>query len=107
MLTQSQLTTMEQYQWFWKPSHCNDITELHKPYIPATTKNNNSCRQIQILNTTGETFPVDLLKTQYPTPITDRTIAVFTTEARSVDGNCHLGNMLKNILSAMFFLLKE
>ena len=62
-----------------------------KPYIPAATKSNNSwatgvfrslvAARNANANTTGETFPADLLETQYPTPIIDRTLAAIVIEA--------------------------
>lgn len=104
-------------QRFGKPSHRDDLNELCKPYIPATTKSNNSWatgvfkswvkERNANANTTGERFPADLLETRYPTAIVDRTLSAFVIEARRVDGNFYPGNTLKNILSALFRVMKE
>ena len=110
-------TTVAQNQRFGKPSHRNDLNELCKPYIPPATKSNNSwatgvfrswvAERNTNGNNTGETFPTDLLETWYPTPIIDRALAAFVIEARRVNGNYYPGNTLKNILSALFRVVKE
>lgn len=110
-------TTVAHKQRFGKPSHRNDLNELCKPYIPPTTKSNNSwatgvfrswvAERNANANNIGETFPTDLLETRYPTPIIDRALAAFVIEARRVDGNYYPGNTLKNILSALHRVMKE
>ena len=111
--TPSTSTAVAHYQRFGMPSHRNDLNQLCKPYIPPT-KNNNSwatgvfrswvAQRNANTNNTGESFPTDLLETRYPTPIIDRTLAAFVIETRRVDGNYY---PLKNILSALFRVMKE
>ena len=94
-------TTVAHNQRFGKPSQCNDLNELCKPYIPPTTKRNNSwetgvfgswiAERNANANNIGETFTTDLLETQYPTPIIDRALATFMIEAWRLMANTTWG----------------
>lgn len=54
-----------------------------------------------------EHFPADLLETQYPVDVTDRTLAAFIIEVRKADGTYYPGASLKNILAALHRKMKE
>ena len=56
---------------------------------------------------TEEKYPADLLEVRYPFHVIDRTLAAFVIEARRVDGNHYPGTTLKNIMAALFRVMKE
>ena len=56
---------------------------------------------------TEEKYPADLLEVRYPFHVIDRTLAAFVIEARRVDGNHYPGTTLKNIIAALFRVMKE
>ena len=54
-----------------------------------------------------DVIPSDLLEVGYPLSTIDRALAAFILEARRADGNFYPGNTLKNILSALFRVMKQ
>lgn len=54
-----------------------------------------------------DAIPTDLLEVSYPIPVVDCALAAFVLEARRADGNFYPGNTLKNILSALFRVMKQ
>lgn len=54
-----------------------------------------------------DVIPTDLLEVGYPVLVIDRALAAFVFEARRADGNFYPGNTLKNILSALFRIMKQ
>ena len=55
----------------------------------------------------GEAIPFDLLEVQYPVEAQDQALATFILEARRADGNFYPDSTLKNILAALFRVLKQ
>ena len=54
-----------------------------------------------------ESVPIDMLEVSYPLSVIDRTLVAFVCEARRADGKPYPGSTLKNILSALFRVMKQ
>ena len=90
------------------------LDELCKPSVPVQTKNNNNWAKgifkswITSRNASiEEKYPANLLEVRYPFHVIDRTLAAFVIEPRRVDGNHFPGTTLKNIMAALFRVMKE
>ena len=53
-----------------------------------------------------ESLPKYILQVRYPSAIVDIVLGLFVFEARHTDSNYYPGNTLKNILSALFRVMK-
>ena len=103
---------------FASPLNCNQLDELCTSFVPKQTKNTTTWAtgvfKIWLLtrNSTPtlpitDVIPTDLLEVGYPLPVIDRTLAAFVFEARRADGNFYPGSTLKNILAALFRVMKQ
>ena len=103
---------------FATPLKAQELDDLCKPFLPKQTKNNNSWAQGVFKTWTAarnasptvpvtDAVPVDILEVRYPVNVIDRTLAAFVFEARRADGNPYPGSTVKNILSALFRVMKQ
>ena len=99
---------------FPQPLTPQEMKENSKPFVPTRTMCNNRWavnvfnQWVAFRNSQPNALlkcPIDLLEV-YPTTIVDDWLAAFILEVRRVDGDFYPGSTLKNILPALFRVMK-
>ena len=100
---------------FPQPYTEEEMKENTVRYVPPRTRTNNNwatkvfTQWVTYRNYQPNVtkFPPDLLEKLYPINTLDKWLAAFILEARHADGEYYPGSTLKNILAALFRVMKE
>ena len=87
----------EELDHLCRQSNNNWATCVFKTWVAARN---------QLSPSPDDTLPEDLLEVRHPLDVQDRTLAAFVLEARRADGNYYPGSTLKNIIAALFRVMK-
>ena len=88
----------------------DELAELCKPFVPKPTQSNNRWAVSECIGTrntaAADVFPKDILENYYPLSVVDQTLAAFVIEARRAEGNFYPGSTIRNILAALYRVMK-
>ena len=97
---------------FASPLSKEELEKKCQRFVPSNTQRNNTwatnvfAEWLSERNKqTIEQYP-DILQSQQPTSTVDVVLAAFILEARRKDGDCYPANTLKNILAAIYRIMK-
>ena len=101
---------------FAQPLQPSQLSASVQPYVPPRTRSNNNWAQgvfkqwvtsRNLHSCTTELCPENLLEVSYPLPMIDYWLAAFVLEVRRADGHYYPGSTLKNILAALYRVMKQ
>ena len=100
---------------FASPIRKEEFDDICQPFVPDRTRSNNNwatrvfkawvSNRNQICP--DDVLPEDLLEVRYPLEVQDKALAAFILEARRADGKPYLGTTLRNIVAALFRVMKQ
>ena len=100
---------------FASPIRKEEFDDICQPFVPDRTRSNNNwatrvfkawvSNRNQICP--DDVLPEDLLEVRYPLEVQDNALAAFILEARRADGKPYPGTTLRNIVAALFRVMKQ
>ena len=100
---------------FVAPIRSDEFDDIFRPFVPECTRSNNNWATKVFTSWViarnkicpNEKLLEDLLQVQHPLEIQGKALVAFVLEARRMDGKPYPGTTQKNIVAALFRVMKQ